>query len=434
MKSKKQRAKSKKAEARQISKNDILWDDIKSLESVTDAQNVALNKVSMIHTEYESAALKYIKQYEHFLGESKKYLYKKDRKRTSARLGKYRDELGYSEETTGKSFYLLDEGYRDVLPPRILLSILIILKLKYAHNTDTWLRIPFRNIDTSKKTSITIKDIVKNKTSNLLPELTITNRERVAFKCITLLVKSAKAVKAMIKSKGYQNNREHLLFDYPKITGVGIIKDFQYLTGKALQRFCNEANIEYLSLDTLRNVTATKQYLETKDIYQLRELLCHKSLKTTQHYIEQQVTTSLLKHNMLTFIREIESEALNLENADNKYFQLGDGATCTNPYDSPDPHQAKGQLCNGKYCHRDCNNRKILLNDKTIWQALVRREYYRTNYFNLMSDKEKFASYGAEHILFNLLLCEYIQKTQQALYQNFMTKIDNTILTKQVDS
>jgi hypothetical protein len=291
---------------------------------------------------------------------------------------------------------------------------------------------------------------IKNKTSTILPELTITNRERLCFKVLKLLINHSFTTKNVIKSQKIKIPRELLLFDH--ITNrtkgstdskLGLVKDFQYLTSKALISFCEDAKIEHMPLDALRNLSATHKYLDGIAIFELQDILCHKSRVTTEHYIEQHLTSALLKQNILCFMREIETDCLididdsrfsskQQKQQKKKYFLLGDGTYCQDKHDSPDKHQRKGELCNGKNCHKGCANNKIILNKAAIWQALVRREYYRTNYFSMVSNQESFSAFDSHKVLFNVLLCHYVEKKQLNIYEEFMEKINNKIHVNRV--
>jgi integrase len=436
------RGKSKTSQARQISTNDSLWDKIKGSSSVEEAKIEAQKLTNDLVQSYDDASLKYIKQYQDFLIESKPLLERFEngtlcKDRIVKGLTKLREGLGYDKETIGHLTGLLTQNSKDILSTRVLLSILIQLKLKYLHNTDVWLYLPFSNIHVTR-TTITIHELTKGKTSTLLPELFVTNRERTIFKLLTLLIKHCQATKLKINKENMELKRPQLLFDYitsrkKETQKSGVINDFQYLKGMALKRFCASSDIEYLSLDSLRNLSATKKYLDGIGVYELQDLLCHSDLGTTQKYIEQHVISSLLKHNMLVFMREIEDECNSTSDSrSRKYFPIGDGSTCIDAHDSPDKEQSKGELCNGKYCHEGCSNNKIFLDHDSIWQALVKREYYRTNYFSLLSNKEHFSAFESQKILFNMLLCLFIQEKKPSIYSKFMSNINNIISKSKV--
>lgn len=448
------KTKTAKSSARQISSNDIIWDEIKAIDNVPEARELAKERVSELVKDYKDAAMTFIDQYREFLIESKEIVERfksqtLSKDRTVKKLIKIRKELGLNKETCGVLTNQLNDDTKGLLPPRIILSILVLLKLEYLHNTDVWLAIPLENL-TVKKTSITISYITKSKTSKILPELTITNRERLCFKYLKQLINHGVTTRNLITSQNISIPRELLLFDYLTNRAKGypdsklrLVKDFQYLRGSAFKSFCEDAQIEYLSLDALRNLSATNKYLDGVAIFELQDILCHKDRATTEHYIEQYLTSALLKQNILCFMREIEADCLididdtrfsskQSKKQKKKYFLLGDGSSCQDKYDSPDKHQKKGDLCNGKYCHIGCDNNKIILNKDSIWQALIRREYYRTNYFSMVSNRELFSAFDSHKILFNALLCNYIEKKQSNIFKEFMKKINNKINIKRV--
>ena len=218
------KTKTAKSSSRQISSNDIIWDEIKAIDNVPEARGIAKERVSELVKDYKDAATTFIDQYREFLIESKETVerYKSQtlsKDRTVKKLTKIRKELGLNKETCGILTNLLNDDTKWLLPPRIILSILVLFKLEYLHNTDVWLAIPLDNL-ISKKTSITIRYIIKDKTSKILPELTITNRERQYFKYLKQLIKHGYTTRNLIISQNIPIPRDLLLtwfngFDYP---------------------------------------------------------------------------------------------------------------------------------------------------------------------------------------------------------------------------
>lgn len=142
-------------------------------------------------------------------------------------------------------------------------------------------------------------------------------------------------------------------------------------------------------------------------------------------------------------MREFEQEAVDLFGAvkftdeldagkrSGKYFLIGDGSSCVNPKESPDTKQELGELCNGKFCHSSCKNNKTVLNEMSIWQALVKREEYRTSWFQTYSHEERFGAFEAKKVLYNALLCQYIAEKVPRIYNDMMEKITNRIKAKE---
>ncbi|OUR79971.1 hypothetical protein A9Q75_11320 [Colwellia psychrerythraea] len=362
----------------------------------------------------------------------------------------------------GVNLSLYTTEVRGSLSSRTLLCVMIILKLEIPDNTDVWLALTMDNI-IANKASVIINDPFKPKVNKILADKIITNRDRPQWRAIQLLLKHYEVTKALIDSHNIKLKRDQLLFDWVTKRGKDnntneyvVVKDFQYLTGQGRKNFISENNLEPFTLDGLRNLTATKKYLvDGLTIAELQKILGHSSQATTEDYIHQHIMSEFLAHNMLCFLREFESEAVFVTNSadmfyselpkegdvadselpkegdvadselpkEQKYFALSDGTSCANPYDSPDRHQSKGELCNGKVCNQDCPNKKLILDKKQMARALVTREYYRTNYFSLSTSTEKFSAFDAKKVLFNILLCSFIQKKKPKLFSSLMKKI-----------
>ena len=73
-----------------------------------------------------------------------------------------------------------------------------------------------------------------------------------------------------------------------------------------------------------------------------------------------------------------------------------------------------------------------MLNEKSIWQALVKRESYRTSWFQTYYHEEKFGAFDAKKVLFNALLCQYIAERMPKIYKSMMSKITSRIRAQEL--
>ena len=442
------KAENSKKMARQIEGTDLVWDQIKPLDSVDEAKLISQDRINNLFDQYFNAAWNHIKAYQALLNASENLIIKEEIVHDSRKHRKVFTQLkrlGHYQLTMGNYQLFLSESWRGVLSHRTLLCILIICKLSRPLNTDTWLNLSRSNFK-FHKTFIEISSPVKDKTNSHLSSFRVLNRDREFFTALNLLNMHAEVTRNLITELGVQTIREPLIFDYLTTMGntgeLCLNKDFQYLRMRGYQRFTEDNGLSHISLDTLRNLSATKRFLEGSDIRDIQQILGHSHLSTTQHYIEQHVTSAYLRHNVLIFMREFEQEAVDFFGDDKftdeldaghragKYFLVGDGSSCTNPKDSPDAKQELGEICNGKFCHSSCKNNKTVLGGKSIWQALVKREEYRTSWFQTYYHEERFGAFEAKKILYNALLCQHIAEKQPRIYNDMMEKITNRIKAK----
>ncbi|MBR9793001.1 MAG: tyrosine-type recombinase/integrase [Gammaproteobacteria bacterium] len=443
------KAESSKKMARQIEGTDLVWEQIKSLDSVDEAKHISQERIKNLFDQYFNAAWNHIKAYQELLKASENLLIKGEIVHDSRKHKKVFTQfkrLGSYQLNMGNYQLFLSENWRGVLSHRTLLCILIICKLSRPLNTDTWLNLHRRNFK-FHKTFIEISSPVKDKTNTHLSSFRVLNRDREFFTALNLLKKHYEVTRRLVSDLGIKTIREPFIFDY--VTSMGntgepcLNRDFQYLKMRGYQRFIEDNCLNYISLDTLRNLSATKRFLEGSDIRDIQQILGHSHLSTTQHYIEQHVTSAYLRHNILIFMREFEQEAVDLFGAvkftdeldagkrSGKYFLIGDGSSCVNPKESPDTKQELGELCNGKFCHSSCKNNKTVLSEMSIWQALVKREEYRTSWFQTYSHEERFGAFEAKKVLYNALLCQYIAEKVPRIYNDMMEKITNRIKAKE---
>ena len=443
------RAEKKEKIGRQIDGENLVWDRIKTENSVQNAKAASQEHIDKIFGEYFNAAWAHIQAYQELFKASEHLIidgeinYSRQQKEVFKKL----KDLGHDLESMGFYANYLTREWRGVLSVRTLICILIICKLSRPLNTDTWLSLRWDNF-TFNKTSIEISSAVKDKTNKHLASFRVLNRDREFFTALNLLKTHAEVTYNLAKELDLDLVREPFIFDYltQKARGekLDLSRDYQYLRGKGYQRFIKANDLTYLSFDTLRNLTATKRFLDGSDLRDIQQILGHSDLSTTQHYINQHVTSAYLRHNVLTFMREFEQEAVDLFGSDvitddlnnaektNKYFLVGDGSSCVNPKDSPDGRQESGEICNGKLCHSECKNKRIVLNEKSIWQALVKRESYRTSWFQTYYHEEKFGAFDAKKVLFNALLCQDVAESMPKNYQSMMSKITSRISAKEL--
>ncbi|APD92224.1 hypothetical protein BM525_20315 (plasmid) [Alteromonas mediterranea] len=443
------RAENKKKIGRQIDGENLVWDRIKTENSVQNAKAISQEHIDNLFNEYFNAAWAHIQAYQELLKASEHLIidseinYSYQQKEVFKKL----KELGHDLQSMGFYQLFLSTEWRGALSVRTLICILIICKLSRPLNTDSWLSLRLDNF-TFNKTSIQISSAIKDKTNKHLASFRVLNRDREFFTALNLLKTHAEVTSNLINKLDVDLIREPFIFDYLTQKGRGeklcLNRDFQYLRGGGYKRFIIDNELTHLSLDTLRNLIATKRFLDGSDLRDIQQILGHSDLSTTQHYINQHVTSAYLRHNVLTFMREFEQEAVNLFGSDvitddldaavktNKYFLVGDGSSCANPKDSPDGRQEIGEVCNGKLCHSECNNKRIVLNEKSIWQALVKRESYRTSWFQTYYHEEKFGAFDAKKVLFNALLCQYIAERMPKIYKSMMSKITSRISAQEL--
>lgn len=436
---------------RQIVEESPLWNTIKNIDDVAYAKKKVKDEVSEINDKYFNAAWKNINDYLSLFDSTKEWAQQfSDGKLTNSaveyRFKRLKTKLGYTADFTGDKKLYLNEEWRGAISSRLLISVLVICKLRRPLNTDVWLSLRSENFD-FKRTYVSISRGVKNKTKIHVNSFKVLNRDREFFTALKILHEHMQVTQRLIRDYNIQTIREPLAFDFlttrsrkKSSNKLNLPSDFQYLRGVGYKRFCSDNELPYLSLDTLRNLSATKRFLDGDDLRDIQHILGHASLTTTERYLEQHVVSIYLSHNILVFMRQFENEAVvkfddtgvfsdvvESENSTDKYFLLGDGSSCIDPHNSPDAKQDEGELCNGKLCHAGCSNNKIVLNKQSIWQALVKREEYRTTWYGYSSHAEKFGAFEAKKILFNALLCQHIAKHKPTIYTSMMVKIKQRI-------
>lgn len=425
-----------------------LFDLIKSENSTENARITAQTEIDKIFNDYQNAAIDIIKSYEHLINFSQQYVDRGISGRHAQlvmRQEKTRIYSGMGEVRFcyGMNCFYLNPSLREILPAEVLRACLIILKLKYPHNTDVWLTMTLNNISI-RRTSIEFHEAVKGKTNKFLQSFVILNTDRLVWRAINMVLNHHKKVNDFCKENNIERKRSPVLFDYIvnlknrdfKHLGGGleysINNDFLNFTGLQYKKnFVEKYGLPYLSFDALRNLSATKLFLCGSTVKEIQQLLGHSSESTTEHYIEQNITNDFLRHNMLSFCREYERDIIKigsnneLKIADDgsysfensRYFHLSDGVSCINPKNSPVEDVEKG-VCSGALCHsRECTNRRIILDKRSVWYALLKREYFRENLPEIISNKKKFEAIDIHDIVFNASFCFFIKQQQPSLYK-----------------
>lgn len=163
---------------------------------------------------------------------------------------------------------------------------------------------------------------------------------------------------------------------------------------RGLKKFIEQNNLPHFTFAQIRPTIATLIYLQTRDIFRVRRLLCHTNVTVTLNYIKPELThrrhdtqirdgiESILRLVMdaparigkpAVFVREIdsvlESKVGEGEVSREQASQIKNGgcatgvSRCRDPYDSPIPGEQKGRLCRQLHMCLFCPNAWVFEED-----------------------------------------------------------------------
>jgi integrase len=316
------------------------------------------------------------------------------------------------------------------LPNHVLIAIAVLICLKTGWNPGSVHALSDGDIEKLSATRYSLQSL-KNKTDDKTPVYELRKAlEPLLFKAIELLLWHHKQVTDIFK------------LSEPRFF-IGIVHTkfavfFPLAKQNLLTNFIIPYGLTDFSATDLRASRAGLTMLATKDIQVVRELLGHRSLSTTEGYLDSTLFFQLNEARILEFQRRIEAtisfidggEALvslrkfNKCHIDNKLFALepiGDGTRCRNPYDSPDPNIQKGDRCKGMYCHVNghCENNVIQVAAIDVMLAKRTQIYYRSRWSYLYENNPKaFTQIHIPKIIFIHVFLTHIKQVRPDLIKS----------------
>ncbi|WCM20187.1 hypothetical protein NDK50_01530 [Paraburkholderia bryophila] len=264
----------------------------------------------------------------------------------------------------------------------------------------------------------------KSKTDQETPLIDITRENQAAYESIELLLWNFDQLK---RFRHIDEHEDRLWFAWSHTGDEKLsdpISNFQAAKRLLLKRL----GMDWFSDDQVRtHMLVLDRIKGGSSVQSLRDGVGHKTETTTSIYF---MNIASMRHSSsinLEFQRRIDStikfelsneRSFFADKFDPMYvdkdllFPIGDGTSCTSPFDPPDPTWLVNDMCDAKNCHvgEGCVRNKILLGKRRVVEVWATTAYYEKSWKRLLAENEDaFQKWHGPAMLFNLALKKYIR-------------------------
>ncbi|MCA8183856.1 hypothetical protein [Burkholderia vietnamiensis] len=264
----------------------------------------------------------------------------------------------------------------------------------------------------------------KSKSDQETPLIDITRESQAAYEAIELLLWNFDQLKLF---RHIGEHEERLWFAWDQTSKEQLsspISNFQKVKKLLLHRL----GMDWFSDDQVRtHMLVLDRIKGGASVQSLRDGAGHKTESTTSIYF---MNIASMRHSSsinLEFQRRIDSTIkFELSNerrffADkfdsgyvdkNLLFPIGDGTSCTSPFEPPDPAWLVNAVCDAKSCHagKGCPRNEIVLGKQRVMEVWTTSLYYAASWKRLLAENEDaFQKWHGPSMIFNLVLKKYIR-------------------------
>jgi hypothetical protein len=264
----------------------------------------------------------------------------------------------------------------------------------------------------------------KSKSDQETPLIDITRESQAAYEAIELLLWNFDQLKRF-RHIGEHEGRLWFAWDQTSKEQLSApISNFQNVKKLLLHRL----GMDWFSDDQVRtHMLVLDRIKGGASVQSLRDRAGHKTESTTSIYF---MNIASMRHSSsinLEFQRRIDSTIkFELSNerrffADkfdpryvdkNLLFPIGDGTSCTSPFEPPDPTWLVNDMCDAKNCHAGigCPRNQIVLGKQRVMEVWTTSFYYAASWKRLLAENEDaFQKWHGPSMIFNLALKKYIR-------------------------
>jgi hypothetical protein len=253
----------------------------------------------------------------------------------------------------------------------------------------------------------------KTRVGKAAPTVYLTNKSETALRAIAFLRWRLQCM----KDRGWVDQDERRLWLNDAEARHGRAETFVGWDG-ALRDFQTRYKLPIFSLEQMRVQTLALTG-ERGGINAQKQRAGHDSLNTTHGYIQQLLLRRRNSAINLEFQRRVEEQVIYQDSSapttgnSHLLMPIGDGTSCANPHDPPEDKYLNEGVCTAKHCHQGdgCTNRRIVIDELRVEEALRFETYYRANWGRLLDEnRAAFDAYHLPTMVFNACLVEVLEK------------------------
>lgn len=313
----------------------------------------------------------------------------------------------------------MDLGY-DMLGSRLLdlqtlQACLVILQKHTGWNVNAVLEMGEAGIEPNGKGGYVIQGY-KARIGEETPFVEILPSDEAPRRAIELLLDRLAAMRQL----GWISSSEGRLWLNGRYARGGRLQ--QYVGwAKTLKTFIQKYGLPNFSAEQLRVEVLGLRGVEKGGLEAARHTAGHARLSTTASYLDQILLQRTNSAYSLEFERRLEGSVRFRMGTDKEFdvskdllYPIGDGTSCSDPRNPPDPAFLDRAICPGKECHRGagCANRRLVFDEDRIEEVFRTKCFYEENWRDLQSgNRDQFVALHLPAMLVNLALVQILEKS-----------------------
>ncbi|MBB6557534.1 hypothetical protein HNP48_000198 [Acidovorax soli] len=340
-------------------------------------------------------------------------------------------ENGY--QATGSSDLAYIFMSCSLLNQRALLGCLIILQIHTGWNVNSILEMKLDGIQGNGKGGYIIQGF-KARIGEETPFSEVLASDVNVVRVIELLTGRLEA----LQNLGWAPFDERRLWLNARYARNGKLRQFVGW-GSSLHKFCKRHNLPQFSAEQIRNEVIGSHTTSKGGLEAARQVAGHASIATTAHYADQLILHRINSAYALEFEGRLEKSVRfrmgdfpNFDLEEDLLYPIGDGSSCSDPYNPPEPEYLEYGVCAGKSCHEGdgCVNRRLIIDRARIEEIFRTQVFYLESWRDLLSgNKELFRKMHVPAMMVNFALVDILLKSA---YRHVAKQIKEEVTMKGV--
>lgn len=300
-----------------------------------------------------------------------------------------------------------------IIDQRGMLGCLIILQIHTGWNVNSVLEMDADGIQKNDSEGYFIQGY-KSRTAEDTPFVEVLASDSEAIRVIHILLSRLDAMKLL----GWVSSNEKRLWLNSRWARSGRSHPFVGW-GALLSMFCKRHGLVQFSSEQLRVEVLASHGIVGGGLEAARHVAGHASINTTAIYLDQLLLQRLNSSYALEFERRLEKsvryrmgQEQELNSESDLLYAIGDGTSCSDPFNPPEAAFIEHGVCSGAGCHQGegCAHRRILIDRTRMEEAFRTKRFYEECWRDLLSaNRECFLKIHIPAMLVNTALIGIIE-------------------------
>lgn len=302
-----------------------------------------------------------------------------------------------------------------VLDMQVLHACLVILQMHTGWNVNSVLEMSEGGVQPNGKGRYVIQGY-KSRLGEDTPFVEILPSDEAPCRAIELLLDRLAALRQL----SWISESEGRLWLNGRYARSGRIQPYVGW-GATLDVFIKKHGLPEFSAEQLRVEVLGSRGVQKGGLEAARHTAGHARLATTASYLDQILLQRLNSAYSLEFERRLEASARYRMGVDKDFdvskdllYPIGDGTSCSDPRNPPDPAFLDRAICSGENCHKadGCVNRRLVFDEDRIEEIFRTKYFYEENWQDLQNEnRARFVAHHLPVMLVNLALVQVVEKS-----------------------